>query len=480
MLRVVRVDTAVWNLGVPLALLGGCSEIIKLQSSGEDGGSSSGSATTIGTTLTTTMPGTDPTMPDPTSMDATSIDPSDTDTVGPGCDCQPGECCVYYECVPLRCPDECPMELCCAGMCPSYGCYSDDECGAGAVCELGGCVPIEMEYECALPFQLEFQIPISGGEDVRALAFIDADGDAQRDVIVGEGTRVQLLRALDQSLTEIDSDVEATSLVVADLDGDMDEDVLVGDRLNGGLRVLLHDPMVSFTPIFVADMPAISAMALGDTDGDSISDLLVADDVDGLLWLQGLGGGAFGPSVPLGYTPTAIAMGSLDGDMLRDAVLHQNLELALTEGLVNPWQLYEESAGTYQRLLAVGNFDGTPADDVVALHTSVGTTVVTSWQSDVTAFVDHKSWWIGGTSVAARADLDDDGHDDLIAAGAENQFVVAHGAQTMATSDVLDCVMTVPTEQPIVQLAVGDFTGDGDLDVITWTGMEFDVYVQTS
>ncbi|HWB73434.1 MAG TPA: FG-GAP-like repeat-containing protein [Nannocystaceae bacterium] len=477
----VRVDTAVWNLGLPLALLGGCSEIIKLQPSGEDGGSSSGGATTIGSTVATTMPSTDPTMTDPTSMDATSIDPSDTATTSSSCgeQCPPGYCCVDTQCMNFYCPPKCPQELCCYGMCPTYNCYVDDDCGPGSVCQLGGCMPIEMEYECMLPVQLEFQIPIPGGEDVRALAFIDADGDAQRDVVVGEGSRVQLLRAYDFSLTEIDSDVEAASLVVADLDGDMDDDVLVGDRLNGGLRMLVHDPMVSFTPVYIADMPAISAMALGDTDGDSISDLIVADDVDGLLWLQGLGGGGFGPSVPLGYTPTAIAMGSLDGDMLRDVVLHQNLELALLEGVFNPYQLYEESAGTYQRLLAVGNFDGVPPDDVVALHTSVGTTVLTSWQSTVTDFVDRKSWWIGGTSVAARADLDDDGHDDLIAAGAENQFVVAHGASVTATSDVIDCVMTVSTAQPIIQLAVGDFTGDGDLDVVTWTGMEFDVYVQT-
>lgn len=483
MLRVVRVDTAVWNLGVPLVLVGGCSEIIKLEPHGDGGGSSSGAATTIGTTVATTLETTDPTLPDPTTMDATSVDPSDSDPTMPACgeQCPPGYCCVDMQCVYLGCSPECPQELCCIGMCPPYGCYSDDECGPGSVCDYGGCLPIEYEPQCMLPLLLEFQIEIPYAGDVRTLAFVDADGDPLRDVLIGEGTSVQLVRAIDQLVMPIDVGVDAISLAVGDLDLDMDEDVLVADRTSGMLRMLLHEPMDSFVPTPLTDMPGVSAVALMDGDGDGIIDLLSVDDYNGLQWLRGLGGGVFDAPLPMFAGPTAIAVGWLDGDMFQDVVAHQGLELAFTGGPPFAFaQLSEHGNGTAARALAVGNFDGSAPDDVVAFHPSVGTTVMTSWRSDVTAHAAYKSWWYGNTTIAARGDLDDDGHDDVVTAGGEGQLVIAHGGPPIATSDVIDCIVTIPTKTVVTHLAVGDFTGDGDLDVVTYDGMQLFVYVQTS
>jgi hypothetical protein len=480
-----RVDTAVWNLGLPLAIASGCTRIYGI-SPGDDGTGTGSSGGTLDTTVATATMTVDPSLTEPTTIEPTTVEPTDSaDTIVmcetyAGCPGM-GECCVEGSCVYMGCPEDCPPEQCCYGMCGNYGCYGDDECGPGAVCNGSECEGIELELDCMLQLQLEFQIPIEMvGGDVRTLAFIDADGDSQRDVVIGEGTGVELLRAVDQSVVPLDPGIEAVSLAVGDLDGDMDEDVLVADRTGGTLRMLLHDPMMTFVPVALTDVPGISAVALVDSDGDGVIDLLTVDDNQGLQWLRGLGGAVFDAPVPMFAGPTAIAVGSIDGDTLQDTVVHQGFELAFTQGsMFLATQLNEQGLGSPTRALAVGNFDGAPPDDVVALHTSAGTTVITSWQSDVLIFLGHKSWFFGATTVATNADLDDDGYDDVIAAGGENQFVVLHGAPGMGNSDVIDCVLAIPTMETVSHLAVGDFTGDGELDVVTSDGMQLGVYVQT-
>ncbi len=480
-----RLDTSVWNLGLPLALLGGCTRIQALPDEvvADDDGTSTSDATTTGAT---TSPS-DPSLPDPSTSAATTFEPVTSEATGSDCSpevcAQQGLCCIDQICMPLEseCPPSCTFYDCCAGTCSPYDCYYDEDCGAGAECTDDVCAAIELEPYCMPSFSLEFQIQIPLAGDVRALAFIDADGDEQRDVVIGEGSSTRLLRGTDPMPIELEIGLEASVIAVGDLDGDQDEDIVIGDRfVDGDLRVLLQDAPLAFSPLPLADLQSVLDIALVDVEGDGLLDVLVVDEGYGTLFLHNLGGAMFDVPMPLFDVATSISAGRIDGDELPDVVLHQHFEwLLASNAMLGPMMLAGSDHGAGFRLVEVGDFDGDGDGDVIALQAIAGTTMAVKWQDPTLGYAPHKSFWIGNTTVAVQADFDDDGRADIVSAGEEAQLVVARGGEPLAPSDLVECVATFPTMFEVRQLAVGDITGDGRLDIVTSDGFDLAIHAQT-
>ncbi|MBC8069971.1 MAG: VCBS repeat-containing protein, partial [Deltaproteobacteria bacterium] len=134
------------------------------------------------------------------------------------------------------------------------------------------------------------------------------------------------------------------------------------------------------------------------------------------------------------------------------------------------------------RLVTVGDFDGSGPDDVVALEAVAGTTISAHWSGPVTVgFVAYRSWWPGETRAAVRADLDEDGFDDIVTVSPDLGLGLARGGPSEGMEgDLIACVASITTMLPGATLvAAGDLDGDGRPDLAISDGIAVVLLVQT-
>lgn len=155
----------------------------------------------------------------------------------------------------------------------------------------------------------------------------DASGDPGRAIQIGLDSRQ--IRFLD----------------VNDADGDGDEDLLVSLDLEPGW---LENTGGAFAP-FQAFQPGTFAneIQVADMDGDGVDDLLLRGQSGfAMLWLRGLGGGAFDVGLPVASPPNRVSRGrpyDLDGDGDLDYLYSDsttsNLSILRNDGA---WPAYQD------------------------------------------------------------------------------------------------------------------------------------------
>ncbi len=256
---------------------------------------------------------------------------------------------------------------------------------------------------------------------------IDVDGDCDDDVVIAvAGAPPELwLRDADQFVDAGPIGTTAfAALAVADVDGDGDLDLVGG--AGGTLTVLANDGAGGFSAVpgaidEVAEVTAVSALALGDLDGNGTPDLIAGQTGSGVLaaWSGQIGGGFLSapgvvPPVPLDVARLALV--DADGDLAPD------LEVAVDGA---PWRLYIDRDGTLEdqsfvRLpqpaaeasaIAVGGWDSGCEPDVVVASGSGGSGL--HGQADGT-FADDGV--IPPASDVVMVDIDGDGALDAILA----------------------------------------------------------------
>ncbi|MEM7205796.1 MAG: VCBS repeat-containing protein [Planctomycetota bacterium] len=278
-------------------------------------------------------------------------------------------------------------------------------------------------------------------EDTRALVAVDLDQDGDVDLVEGNGGYYPTPNyiylndgsgAFGSWISLSGGRDRTSALASTDVDGDGDPDLVVGN--SGANRLYRNDGALTFTEVSAAQLPVDTeltrAVAAGDVDGDGDADLLLAN-ASQLRLYENDGRGFFvdASSARLPATPIAglsLALGDVDGDGDLDAFV----------GAVGNRLLLNDGAG--------GFVDAT---------------------SQLPADADR-------SAAVALADLDEDGDLDAIVANegssaSQNRVYLNDGAATFA-----DATATwLPQEDDDSQaLAVGDFDGDGDLDVMFGTG----------
>jgi hypothetical protein len=159
---------------------------------------------------------------------------------------------------------------------------------------------------------------------------------------------------------------------LADADGDGVADLLC--RRADTLRVLRGLGDGTFAPPVDSPGHSSSTLLWGDVDGDGLLDAFQETGVS-----KGLGGGPFGPPEPGSATPGAGVeyIGDVDGDGRQDLVLN---------GVPDPWNCTVFCVRVYVRLQRPDGSFGPPIESV--------------WNTD--------------QSVLHMADMDQDGHADMI------------------------------------------------------------------
>ncbi len=264
---------------------------------------------------------------------------------------------------------------------------------------------------------------------------------------------------------------------VGDFNGDSHLDLAVANSNDNTVGVLLGRGDGTFAPQVtypVGNSPQF--VAVGDFNGDGHLDLAVANFSDDTVSvLLGNGDGTFAPQVtyPVGYGPIAIAVGDFNGDGHLDLAVANYVDATVSvllgngDGTFAPQVTYP--VGINPSSIAVGDFNGDGHLDLVTANNNGynpngnGNTVSVLLGNGDGTFAPQVTYSVGRRPNAiAVGDFNGDGHLDLAVANLDDTTVsvlMGNGDGTFAPQ------VTYPVGNSPSSIAVGDFNGDGHPDL---------------
>jgi len=225
----------------------------------------------------------------------------------------------------------------------------------------------------------------------------------------------------------------ATSIVAADLTGQGRNDLIVGNGMSYDVSVLLSDGAGGYLDAFSlpVDNPVIGyvSVAVGDVTGDGKPDIVATGyDDSTILVFAGDGIGNFGVPLHLttgaGQTPTAVAVGDVDGDGTLDIVTTNgdsgDISVLLADGTGGFSAATTFAAGSWPAALAIGDVTGDGKLDVVTANGDGddASLLVGDGAGSFAAPVSHSIGANAMPRAIAIADASGDGIPDILTANA--------------------------------------------------------------
>jgi hypothetical protein len=266
------------------------------------------------------------------------------------------------------------------------------------------------------------------------------------------------------------------SVAVGDFDGDGIPDLAVGNRGSGTISILLSNGDGTFQDARNVTAGPSPVVAVGDFTGSGIQDLTFAYAL-GAGVLLGNGDGSFQPAryFPAGSSPSAVAVGDFTGSGNQDIAIG-NGELSAISGTIsvllgNGDGFFQSAhffgAGGDPDALAVGDFTGSGIADLAVANKFANSVSVLLSDGDG-IFQTPPSYHTGAyPDAVAVAEFTGTGIPDLVVANyssfdvsvllgnGDGSFQPAHNYNVGGTPE---------------SVVVGDFTGNGILDIAVATG----------
>jgi Bacterial Ig-like domain (group 3)/FG-GAP-like repeat len=372
----------------------------------------------------------------------------------------------------------------------------------------------------------------SGGHGGNSIAVGDLNGDGNPDLVVADwcetsactngGVAVLLGNGDGTFQTPVpygSGGLFADSVAIADLRGNGKLDLIVGNcgsvqnniciGTSGGVGVLLGKGDGTFnTAVSYSATLGGAAVAAADVNADGKIDLLLATNcgsgspvvyIGCLGVLLGNGDGTFAAAVTYnsgGYSPTAIAIGDMDGDGKPDVVVSHCgtlTDAACGTGNVGVMlgngdgtfvaSLVFDSAGIYPDGVAIADFNGDGKPDVVVVNSSISLSdlsgnvgvLLGNGEGTLQTAVAYGSGGFGGSSVALM-DVDGDSKFDIVVANCSNSAGNCTGTSGSIGVGVLlgngdgtfqSVVTYAAGGNTPFGIAVADLNGDSKPDIVT-------------
>jgi len=295
--------------------------------------------------------------------------------------------------------------------------------------------------------------------DPRQSHAVDLDGDEDLDIVLAShnGSSITWYENLGGGTFGPRQVIEGSGIRYItvygdDLDGDHDIDIVTGARSEG---VAWHENLGggSFGPRRVVDPTGNDARQVitADIDGDGRPDIVAGSQTGGATneavnWYQNLGGGNFGPA-------NSVASTGDRANVVRSADLDGDGDADLVAGLFSPDYLvvwYENlGGGTFGSYNVIATTVGQPVQAFVAdLNGDGAADVLAALQLDKIAWYENLGNGsfgpervinnsVDGAAVVA-ADLDGDGHPDVVSAEASEDTVAWYRSRRDSIGDACD------------------------------------------
>jgi len=268
------------------------------------------------------------------------------------------------------------------------------------------------------------------------------------------------------------------SVGVGDFNRDGKLDVAVASSCSNTVSILLGNGAGKLTVAFsIATGNNPYSLAIGDFNGDSKLDLAVANfgsNTVSVLLGDGTGDFTLASSPAVDWLPSAVVVGDFNGDSKLDLAVANSgsgtVSVLLGDGTGNFTLASSPGVGSYPRAAAVGDFNG---DGKLDLATANGSdnTVSILLGNGTGNFTLASSPGAGGSPISiVTGDFNGDGKLDV---AVTDQF--GGGVSTLlgdGTGNFNLASYTGVYEYPTF-MAVGDFTGNGKLDLAFTTSIGF-------
>lgn len=279
------------------------------------------------------------------------------------------------------------------------------------------------------------------GKGESSLAVFDFNSDGHKDLVVSNyaDNNIVIYRGNGKgNLTEINrasAGMNPTDIATADINGDGDFDIAIANHETSYMTVLLGDGKGNFNPAAYSPFgfevkPHLHEVQLHDLDNDNKVDLIVDNRAnEGLLVLKGLNDGGF-------QTP---------GELIN-------------------------VAGDPYRGFAIADLNTDGRLDIVTPNQQEVATILNASSSERLSFTLHGLVESTRPFSVELADLNGDGHNDLIVASNGDNVTIIPGD---GTGNFLEKRRTsIKTSSGAKQIAIGDINGDGIKDslISSWSG----------
>jgi hypothetical protein len=314
----------------------------------------------------------------------------------------------------------------------------------------------------------------------------DMDGDEMLDIVTAnydsDTVSVLLGKGDGTFAAKLDSatgDGPRTA-VLGDVNGDGKLDVVTTNVLASTVSVLLGAGDGSLGdkrdfPLGGTPSSLLAATALGDLNADDKLDLVVATGQVSVMLGTGDGSFAEPVSYPAGSdSPSAVALGDLNGDGKPDVLAITNSSIAVLlgqgDGTLGNRRNFPPASRPAMAVIADMNGDRTMDVAIAFLPPYIRTAGVLLGNGDGTFASSRLDWAKHYPIAMATADLNGDGRPDIVLNCQSDGVSVLLGTGDSGFAIKADYTVGPSTSTgPPASIEVGDLNGDGKLDVVTAT-----------